>query len=555
MLPLDKTRIDEYKKKLSITKKGDLNPSKKSEVIEKIKQSFIKKINNFQILNLTKEQLLKELDAMFTKSQDNLKIIMTSLRHNRALTYEIERHTNYLPNDTGVAERLYHLRNTISEKGGCKTCGKETKFETYRKGYKEFCSRECVQNNTEIIGRKNEKRKGKINQWKAKFKKTNLERYGVVHPSQSGVTKEKNKRIFYSKLVDSSRLKNLVKPLFPLKEYEGTELKYKFQCLKCNNIFEDHLDNGRIPRCYNCYPIITTRFSKYEDEIEIWLKSLNINCIKRNVRSIIKPLELDIYLPEYKLAIEFNGLWSHSEIGGNKDRHYHLTKTNLCKEKGVELIHIFEDEWINKQDIVKSIIKNKLRQIKNKIYARECEIRQVGNSAVYDFLFNNHLQEPLIGIYNYGLYFNDELVYLIALSKPRFNKNYEYELVRSCGKMDAIVIGGFNKLVEYVMEKLEIKSIISYVDKRYFDGKGYKDWDLINETNPNYFYTKEYLDRESRLKYQKHKLGILFPQIYEDNLTEWQIMQLAGYDRTWDCGNKVFVKKLGNEKLNRSFVL
>lgn len=377
-----------------------------------------------------------------------------------------------------------------------------------------------------------------------KKKQTCLKKYGVEYISQVESIKDsvrkKNLFNFYQTLSSSARLKNLVKPLFSFEEYEGIEFKYSFQCVKCGNIFESHLQDGRIPRCYICYPILCGRNSLIENTLKDWLCDLNID-MQNNTKGIIYPYELDIYLPINNLAIEFNGLFWHSELGyGKCNKNYHLTKTNLCKEKGIYLIHIFEDEWINKQDIVKSIIKNKLGLIENKIYARECEEKEVNKEEALVFLMNNHLQESLISKYNYGLYHSGELVYLISLSKPRFNKNYEYELVRSCPKKDFSVLGGFSKLIGYVTKELHVQSLISYVDKRYFTGKGYKDWNLINETSPNYFYTKDYQTRESRLKYQKHKLESLFPDVYDRQLTEWEIMQLKGYDRIWDCGSLVY---------------
>lgn len=407
---------------------------------------------------------------------------------------------------------------------------------------------------------------------KVKFKQTCLKKYGVGHPLQNKKIKDKQKqtcrekygvdnvsqhkeiklyvkkkrlKITYDRLFFSDRLKGLVKPLFSLEDYRGIHTleekdnKYKFQCLQCNNTFEDNLADGRIPRCYTCFPVLKTYTSKCEDVIENWLRSFGIKDIQRGNMSIINPYQLDIYLPGHKLAIEFNGLYWHSEIGGGKDKNYHLNKTNLCKEKGIQLMHIFEDEWINKQEIVKSIIKNKLGLIDYRIYARECAIKEVDKEEALLFLMNNHLQEPLKTKYNYGVYYKDDLVHLISLSKPRFNKNYEYEVVRSCSKIDTVVIGGFSKMLKYVEKELNIQSLISYVDKRYFNGTGYKDWALIGETKPNYFYMKDYQNREGRLKYQKHKI---MGKEEDRSLTEWQIMQLKGYDRIWDCGNKVFCR-------------
>ncbi len=335
------------------------------------------------------------------------------------------------------------------------------------------------------------------------------------------------------------RLKDLVEPLFTLEEFKGViKKKYNFKCKKCSNIFEDNLDSGRVPRCYICFPHVV---SHYENDICLWLEELNIQKIVRNTRQVISPLELDIYLPEYKLAIEFNGLVWHSEISGKKDRKYHLDKTNGCEEKGIQLLHIFEDEWVQKQEIVKSIIKSKLGLITNRIYARDTEVKSVTNDIAYSFLFDNHLQVPISCEHYLGLYYQDALVYLIGISKPRFNKDYQYELVRSCPLININVVGGFSKLIKYAVQALSISTMISYVDRRYFTGKGYKDWTFLRSIDPNYFYTKGY-KRESRVKYQKHKLAKLFSTTYDANLTEWKIMQLNGFDRIWDCGNLVFEK-------------
>ena len=537
-----------------------------------------------------------KLLPLFLKYEHDSKKVLLALgrvKELKSVKRELEVNTLFLSKNVSLSQRLWHIMHETNIGGIC-MCGASTTFNDFKNGYRKYCSSKCANNTLEIkqkikqtlikkYGVKHhlllpeflEKRKQtclkkygvpNINQVKNtqikrkntwikkygvahphssalirdKFKHTCVKKYGVENPSQNKDIQEKIKKtrlkVMYNNLFSSHKFTNLIKPVFCLEDYQGTEnFKYKFQCLKCNNIFEDHLDNNRIPRCYNCYPT-DTYSSKYENEIEAWLEALEINRIQRNIRSIISPLELDIYLPDYNLAIEFNGLWSHSEIAGNKDRNYHLNKTNLCKEKGIELIHIFEDEWLNKQAIVKSIIKNKLGLIDNKVYARECEIKEVGKEALL-FLMNNHLQEPITTKHTYGLYYKNELVYLISLSKPRFNKNYGHELIRSCGKIDTTIIGGFNKLINYAKKELNITSLISYVDKRYFNGKGYKDWNLLNETKPNYFYMKDYQSRESRIKYQKHKI---IEKEDDKLLTEWELMQLKGYDRIWDCGNLAY---------------
>ena len=403
----------------------------------------------------------------------------------------------------------------------------------------------------------------KVEALNKKKEQTCIERYGAESPLESTIVVEKikgklrdtygvdnascipsvkeNLRLkslerFYDSLITSERLRGLVRPLFTFADYVSVKEKSRFECLKCGGEFLDHLDNGRIPRCPICFPI---HKSFVEEELAEWVGSLSA-CVERNLRNLIAPLELDIYLPDHKLAIEFNGLYWHSEGNGGKDKDYHLNKTKLCQEQGIHLIHIFEDEWMYKREIVKSIIKNRLGLTQNIVYARKCAIREVPRKEALTFLFENHLQESIVGKHSFGLYHENELVYLISIGKPRFNKNYEYELIRSCPKINVSVVGGFSKLVKHSVEVLNIRSMISYVDRRYFDGSGYKDWKKINETDPNYFYFSPNLNRQSRQKFQKHRIV----KTNEDKaLTEWQIMQLDGYDRIWDCGNLVYTLK------------
>ena len=393
------------------------------------------------------------------------------------------------------------------------------------------------QKNLEKFGVENPAQNKEINN---KIKQTNLDRYGVENPLQNKDIRVKvRKTLFkntYFKLKE--KFKDRMEFLFSLEDYGGTkDSKYNFKCLDCNSIFEGFLLNGLLPRCPICNPIIKG-FSKVEKEVVDWLISLNINNVIERDKSSIPPYELDIYLPDYKIAIEFNGLYWHSEINGSKNKQYHLEKTEQCLEKEIQLIHIFEDEWLDKQEIIKSIILSKLG-LCVKMYARDFFFDEVNKKIGQDFLEKNHLQGSNLRITHfYGLYYCNDLIQIIGIGKSRYNENYDYELIRSCTVLNTTVIGGFEKL----MKNSPLQgSIISYVDRRYFNGNSYKNWEYIGKTESNYFYIKNHcFVRESRLKYQKHKLPKLFPDVYDINLTEWEIMQLAGYDRIWDCGNLVY---------------
>jgi hypothetical protein len=246
------------------------------------------------------------------------------------------------------------------------------------------------------------------------------------------------------------------------------------------------------------------------------------------------------------LGIEFNGLYWHSDI--YKDKNYHLDKTKLANSKGYRLIHIFEDEWINKEDIVKSIINNKLNIIDKKIYARNCEIREVKPKESSIFLEKNHIQGKINSFIKLGLYYNNELVSLMTFGKLRKSlgsnsKDGDFEMYRFCNKLNYSIVGGASKLFKYFINNFGVNKIVSYSDNRYFDGSLYEKLGFIynGETKPSYWYAKN-INRYHRFKFRK---DVLVKDGYDPNKTEKEIMKERGYNRIYDCGNKkwVFINK------------
>ena len=228
-------------------------------------------------------------------------------------------------------------------------------------------------------------------------------------------------------------------------------------------------------------------------EVYKFLKNIYKNDILFNNRKIIPPLELDIYIPKKKLAIEFNGIYWHSiNIGMNKN--YHQKKSKLCQEKGIRLIHIYEDEWNDKykKEIIKDIIKHALNisMLEDKIYARKCIIKEIENKQYNDFCNKYHIQGTKGAQVKLGLFYNNELVQIASFSKSRYDKHYEWEWIRGCPASNNNVIGGTSKLFKYFIRKYNAKSVLCYADFNKFDGKGYKEcgFKLDKITAPDKFY-------------------------------------------------------------------
>lgn len=263
-----------------------------------------------------------------------------------------------------------------------------------------------------------------------------------------------------------------------------------------------------------------------------------------NNRSVLGGHEIDILINEKEIGIEYNGLFYHSESRG-KHKTYHLDKTKLAESKGVKLIHIFEDEWLYKQDIVKDRLRTILGVKIDKIFARKCVIREIDSVEKDLFLNNIHIQGTDKSSVRLGAFYNDELVGVMTFSKLRKvlgSKNEsdsEYELLRFANKS---VIGLVSKFLKHFITNYNPTKVISYADRRWSpiaDNCVYKKvgFKYIGETKPNYWYSKNSKTREYRYNYRK---DILVSKGYDANKTEFEIMNELGYERIWDCGSFKF---------------
>lgn len=305
------------------------------------------------------------------------------------------------------------------------------------------------------------------------------------------------------------------------------------QCNNCGNIFVRTYDSfyrGSI-LCPKCHPYD----SGFEKEVVEFIGE----CEQHNI-SILNGKELDIYLPEYKLAIECNGDYWHSEKVG-KDQNYHLNKTKLCQEKGIQLIHIFESSWTNKKEIWKSILNSKLGRT-SKIFARKCVLKEVPKEQEKEFLNTNHLQGFTGSQVCLGLYYQDELVELMSFGKPRFTDKAGWELIRLASKLNTTVVGGASKLFKH-FTKNNKGTILSYSDNLYSDGSIYKQlgMEFSHYSKPGYFYFKGN-KTFSRQSFMKHLLKDKL-EIFDPNLTESENMNINGYKKIWDCGQSVWIFK------------
>lgn len=293
-----------------------------------------------------------------------------------------------------------------------------------------------------------------------------------------------------------------------------------------------------------CNPIFYSSVSNKELDILNFIKENYSGKIITNDKEILNGLELDIYLPQEKLAIEFNGLYWHNNIN-KPDRNYHLNKTKICEEKDIDLIHIFEDEYIYKFNIVKSILLNKLKLIKEKIYARKCNIKEIDTKSAKDFFEKNHIQGYTSSSIKLGLFHNDKLISAMLFTKKVIGGRISfngYELSRFANRINLNVIGAATKLLKYFEKKYKPKEIRSYSDRRWFKGDIYyiMGFEKTHINPVSYWYIigdKRY----HKSLYTKQKLKKQGFDI--TNKTEKEIMLERKIYRIFDCGTISFSKK------------
>lgn len=278
-----------------------------------------------------------------------------------------------------------------------------------------------------------------------------------------------------------------------------------------------------------------------EHKIVDFLTGLNIK-FETNTSEIISPQELDIYVPEKKIAIEFNGLYGHSELGG-KGKWYHHTKWAACQEQGIQLIQVWEDDWNRNPDIVKSMLAHKLNASSlPKVYARNTEVIRLQKIDMMDFLNENHIQGFVGSSRYYGLA-DKRTGSLVAATAVTIVEGGVVKLERFATSQP--VLGGFTKLLNYVEKEHNPPEIFTFSDNCVSDGGLYEKngFEAVKIITPDYMYV---VDGK-----RKHKFGYRLVKFRNDpdlkwveGYTERELAQLNNLPRIWDAGKVKWVKKL-----------
>lgn len=249
---------------------------------------------------------------------------------------------------------------------------------------------------------------------------------------------------------------------------------------------------------------------------------------------------IDNILIEINPTITHNSTFTPFKYNSPADKNYHLEKTQIANKYNFRCIHVFD--WDNQNALI-----NLLKSNREQIYARQCEVKIVPKQEAIDFICLNHIQGYAGDKIRLGLYFESELVSIMTFDKPRYNKNYEYELVRYCSSKN--IIGGAEKLLRHFLDQYNAKSIISYCDLSKFSGQTYEKlgFKLLRKSGPSkHWYnirTKEHYT-DNLLRQRGFSQLIHKKSAEEDNLVgadNSTLMIQAGFVEVYDCGQATFV--------------
>lgn len=439
----------------------------------------------------------------------------------------------------GNPDRLEKVKATCNEKFGCDNPmqNQRIKAQAEETSLKRYGKRNPIQNaaikqkaTDTMIERLGAPFAFQSPQVKEKIKATVRDKYGVDYIGQNIEIRKKQSETYYKNhpelVLRTKRMVELYESgMSPVAIAKELDMNFASVYSKLNYL--GIREKGSLP-VSSPHRTLLTLLDQHNVAYEV------------NTRKIIPPKELDIYLPDHRLAIEVNGAYWHSDKF--KNRQYHAIKTKACTSNGIRLLQFWDFEINNRLPVVASIIINAIGKSRI-IAARKCQVVKLDKPAASRFLATNHIQGSVGSAVKLGLVCKDELVAVMTFSKPRFSKKYQWELARFANKLGTVVVGGAAKLFAAFCREHSPETVVSYCDMRLFTGNAYEKmgFTYLHWSIPNYIY-QHYITEEilTRISCQKHKLHKRLER-FDPNLSEAVNMENHGYVRMFDAGNKVFL--------------
>ena len=412
---------------------------------------------------------------------------------------QIKQNTSYLSVSSPLKRRVFHLKHGPNIPK-C-VCGVDVRWHHVKQSYNAHCSTKCANNNLSKID---------------KIRQTINDRYGAPSFSQS--------------LMDPSSL-----VLLHNSEWMRGQHYDKEKSL--HEIASDlKVDVTTVSNYCRLHSIKVRTFSRSHGERKLSTLLDNYQIVHIiNTKDIIPPLELDIYIPSYNVAIEFSGLYWHSDKHERINANYHANKRLRCQEQGIQLITIFEDELLHQERLailkILSVLKKDPRDV---TYARHCSIKCLTFEEASKFLNDYHMQGAGRGSIRYGLVYKEQIVacmVFISQGNGLFTLNRYATSKR--------VVGGFSKLLSCFKKTVVWKTIISFADLRWSIGAVYLKCGFTHsgDTSPDYKYVdKATMKRVHKFNFRHAKLHKVIGEQYNPKDSEWVNLRRAGWHRIYDCG-------------------
>lgn len=485
-----------------------------------------------------------DVTSLFTKTgKVNTKAIIRPVFLQSELYKSILVATDFLPANATLAMRIRCIHQNIAAIPLCLICSREC---VYRIGL--GFSKTCNSNHCKALVSDKKRQATRIKLYgcgmspkgKASLRSRASEmnrkgrivlqqRYGVINPSQ--LPREKARRA-------AVKLNTIMTSCNTIQVTSVIDETVIFQCLQCTSTetlllctFRWRTQNLPTP-CQKCSGLV--HGSLAEQKLAQYVGSLI--AVETNNRQLIKPQELDIYIPSLKIAIEYCGLYWHS-TAVKPDIQYHKKKYLACKKQGIRLITIFEDEWLHKQSIVETKLAHILgKSSQPKIAARDCAVQQIKTEIARDHHEANHIQGHGAGSVHLGLYHTNKLVAVMSFIEGK-------ETILNRYSTNCIVHGGFNKLLAHY-RSTNTEPIVSFADLRWSSGDIYEKsgFRLDSVLSPDYSYFPQGTDiRVHKFNYRRKFLPKLLAN-FDPTLSESENTKANGVLKIYDCGKNRYVQ-------------
>ena len=488
---------------------------------------------------------------------------------------------NRFNDSDSITETVYRIKNQIYEKPSCKICGNKLKFIKYSIGFKDTCSIDCkyklieeTSNNIDdqyikdnfLINDTNIKNgicaqdkilklKGVYNYLQNRFENCSIKeaiyriKYNIKEAPKCPIC---GKQLLFKNLYDGyqkfcSTACTLKQKTIDKYKDLGYDIEIHNNIILVKNACKKHIEfelgtqafyrrlQNNEELCPVCNPHRTTSI---EDKI---IKLLNKHNIKYYIHDIkhIYPLELDLFLSEYNIGIECNGIYWHSDYNIEKDQQ--RNKLDICKSKNIKLLTFWEDDIANNIDKIESILLS-VCGLNKRIYARKCVVREIDSKASREFIDKNHLQGNINASIRLGLFYNNDLVEVMTFGKTRKplggkQLDNEYELYRLCSLSGYTIIGGASKLLKYFKDNYKWNKIISYCQNDISDGNVYEKigFQFDKDCGLSFCYYDKYGNKINRFSLRKTNVDD------GSGRTADEIVKSLGYLKCWNSGNKKYV--------------